>query len=137
MSLENTRVRVMVEVLGAALGFVVTFLTISITFGFGFERTFLLSVIFGLSGWIIANAAVQRRLQKTSGPSHGAQPGATGISCMECGTIEVLAPPDSVYVWPKLEPCSQGDSKSMKWVCRNYRCNKKNVTYWDRYHPPY
>src|SRR2546426_6683884 len=98
MSLANTRIRVTIEILGAALGFLVTFLTISISFGFGFERTFLLSVIFGLSGWIIANAVVQRKLPKaTSSPPQGSQPGATGISCMECGHIELLAPPDSVY----------------------------------------
>jgi hypothetical protein len=135
MSLENSRVRFAVVILVGAFGFVVTFLTISISFGVGFQTTLLLAVIIGLIGWIIADQVVRRRLPKLSPQPQGAGPGASGLGCLDCGRVEVLAPPDSVYIWPKLDPCERGDSKPMRWVCR--QCSKDNVTYWDRYHPPY
>src|SRR6266568_5793480 len=134
MSLENSRVRFAAVILVGAFAFVVSFLTVSISFGFGFVTTFLLAVIFGMGGWITADQLVRRKLPK-QGLSREGTSEAGGIGCLECGSFEILAPPDSVYVWPKLDPCEQGDSKPMKWICRN--CRNHNVTYWDRYHPPY
>jgi hypothetical protein len=134
MNLADKRIQVMAAIVVGVFGFIGTFLTVAISFGLGFERTFTWAVIVGLLGWIIAERVIQRTTPKTTEPLQR-QSGAGGYSCLGCGTMEVLAPPDSEHIFAKLEPCTQGDSIAMNWRCR--RCSRKNVTHWDRYHPPY
>ncbi len=138
LDLSDKRIQVTATFLVAVFGFIVTFLTISISFGVGFERTLTWAVIVGLLGWIVAEQVVRRKNPRITSPAQSTQPtqgtsGASGFSCLKCGKMEILAPPDGVYIFAKLEPCIQGDSKRMNWKCR--RCDEMNVIYWDTYHP--
>jgi hypothetical protein len=132
MNLADKRIQVMAGIVVAAFAFIVTFLTVAISFGFGLERTITWAIIVGLIGWIISEPLIQRKTPKTSEP---VQPpsGAGGFSCLGCGTMKIIAPPDGEHTFAKSAPCTQGDSIQMNWSCAP--CGKKNVIYWDRYHP--
>lgn len=132
MNLADKRVQVMAGVMVAVFGFIVSFLTISVSFGLGFERTFTWAVIVGLIGWIVAEQVVRRR-SPTIPSEPTQQSGGGGFSCLKCGWMQILAPPDSMHPIAKLEPCTYGDSKQMNWRCRE--CRSQNVIYWDAHHP--
>jgi hypothetical protein len=133
MNLENKRLQFTAQWLTPALAFIVAIITISNSLGL--ERTLYLAVIVALVGWIIANQAVQRTLPKKSSlqepPSSDEHRGAYG--CIYCAEPRIMLPPDSQYIFLRLDPCSHDDSRKIEWVCKN--CRKVNVRYWDRYHP--
>jgi len=54
-------------------------------------------------------------------------------SCRKCGHPFDAYPPDGEHKYPKLEPCSKGDSVPQDYKCKE--CGNTNTLHWDGSHP--
>ena len=59
-------------------------------------------------------------------------PAVRKFGCSKCGQPIEAYPPDDEYVELSMEPCKEGDSKRIQFICDN--CQESNVRYWDKHH---